>query len=419
MRCSLRSSAYVLAALAVVGAGGCTESHGPGDAPLATSPDLAAASLGSLADQARMGGDTLGAAVFAEAQAAVSGATRTGVLRVTQDNATEDWRAVAYRTRVPAWCPLVLAPTTPLVCRLGGGTSLVAWSTVRPERLLMVAAPEGSSTVAGPAGPTPPSASAMPRVTYVDRSVVLALPPVPVPVRPGTTPSPAPPTVAPMVSAPWFATAGSFGQETVADTVSCPAGAVAPLGAFGRCTLGRSTVRFGVTVALPPLAGVSAAPRVLSAPATTVPAVVWQLDSVPTRVPVPVPGPTPVPGSTPVPPPAPAPVLVSRLEVLGVTRDAVSLRLTVRNVSAAPQVLGYASGQRVDFEALGGGLVAWRWSASQSFPAVTGTDTVAAGAERRYEATWRGPTRGAWVVRGFTVNTSGPRTESVAPVVVP
>lgn len=425
MRRPLRSLALVLAATgAVLGVGACSDSQAPADVPLATSPELAAASLGSLADQARLGGDTAGAAVFADAQAAVAAATRAGTIRITQDNTTEDWSAVAYRTRVPAWCPLVMAPATPLVCRLGGGPSLVAWSTVRPERLLMVSAPEGSSTVPGPTGPTPPSGTSMLRATYIDRSVVMPLPmlpPFPGPQIPGSAQPPTPP----MVPVPWVATAGTFGQETVADTTPCPRGAVAPFGAFGRCTLGRSTVRLALTVSRPPVNGAPAAPRTLSASATSVPAVVWQLDSLPVRIPAPVPGPTPgptpgpVPGPAPGPVPPPAPMLASRLEVLGVTRDAVTLRLTVRNVSPTPQVLGYASGQRAEFEALGGGVVAWRWSAGQGFPQVAGSDTLAVGAERRYEAAWRPPTRGAWVVRGFTVNTSGPRAESVAPVVVP
>jgi hypothetical protein len=418
MRCSLRSTSLAFVVLvAVSAAGACTDSPAPADVPPATSPELAAASLGSLADQARMGGDTAGATMFAEAQAAVTAASRTGTLRITQDQSAEDWRAVAYRTRVPVWCPLVMAPTTPLVCRLTGGASLVAWSTARPERLLMIAAPEGTSDVQAGTGPQLPGPAGLMRVTYIDRSVVMPLPPMP--VRPGTTP-PAPAPVPPSIAAPWFATAGTVAQTTVADTVPCPSAARAPFGAAGRCTLGRSTVRFALTVALPPLPGLSAAPRALSAPETVVPAVVWQLDSLPTRVPGPGPVPGPVGPPTPVPPVTPVPpAVVSRLEVLGVTRDAVSLRLTVRNISTTPQVLGYASAQRVEFEALGGGAVAWRWSTGQGFAAVQGADTLAAGAERRYEATWRTPTRGAWVVRGFTVNTSGPRTESVAPVVVP
>ena len=51
--------------------------------------------------------------------------------------------------------------------------------------------------------------------------------------------------------------------------------------------------------------------------------------------------------------------------------------------------------------------------------AVAGVDTLAPGAERRYEATWPRPTRGTWVMRAGTVNTTGPRASSVAPLVVP
>lgn len=398
MRRLLKSSALALVA---AGAWACTDFHAPSPGSVATTPELAAATLGTMADEARLEGDTAGAAAYTDAQVAVASSPRAGTLRVTQGETTEDWRAVAYRTRVPATCPAVPTPTSPAVCRAGGGPSLVAWSTVRPERMLMISAPEGSSVVPGAAGPLPPAGTAMVRVSYVDRSVSLPLP-VLTP-RPGTSPG-----TPPAVPIPWLATAGSISQLTTTDATGCPAGTAAPMGGMGRCLQGRSSVRFTLDVALPAIPSVAAQVRRLSAPETAVPAVVWQLDSVPTR------GTGTGPGIPTAPP------LASRLEaVRSATGQEVSLRLTVRNVSNAVQVLGYANGQRAEFEATGAAGTAWRWGASQMFTQAVGVDTLAPGAERRYEATWPRPTRGAWVMRAGTVNTTGPRASSVAPLVVP
>lgn len=393
----------------------CADATTPADTALDTTPDLAAASLGALADGARLNGDSAAAVTYAEAQRAVTMAGQSGAMTIAQDGVAESWRAVAYRTQVPAWCPQIMAPTTPLVCRLSGGPSIVAWSAVRPERLLMLSAPEGSSQVPGITGPTPPTAATLLRGQYLDRSVTGPIPTGP--QLPGLTPPPSPGPMA----LPWMTTAGTATQQTTTDGTPCVSGGTLPPGTFGRCVLGRSTVAFDVTVSLWGSAGATRTRR-LAATSTTVPAVVLQLDSLVVPAPVPPPPGAPRPPTPPVPPaPMPPPGLVSRLEVLAQTRDSVVLRFTVRNAGATPLVLAYANGQRDDFEAMAAGTrtVAWRWSTGVGFVQAAGVDTMAAGTQRQATVTWRSPARGAYVVRGFTVNSAGPRSESVAPVVVP
>jgi hypothetical protein len=215
----------------------------------------------------------------------------------------------------------------------------------------------------------------------------------------------------------WTVTAGSAQVTTTPGSVACQDAPVGSAGVFGRCTQGTAAVRFDVTVSGVPVR-TPPAPRTLVAATTTIPAVVWQVDSVRVPTPVPPPGGT-RPGAPPTPPVPVMPLapVVSRLEVLTATRDSVRVRFTLRALQ--PTVLDFPTAQRVEVEALGGGAVAWRWSTGQFFTLAAVRDSLAPGAERRYEATWRQPTRGGWVLRARTVNTGGPVTESVAPVVVP
>lgn len=404
----------------------------PAVLPEAALPELAAATLGQLADSSRLMGDAFAAATFAEAQAAVAGATEAGTLRVTENGVTQDWSAISYRTVLPASCGASSAALTVPGCAIRR-PSVVAWSRVAPARTLMLSAPEGAGTFTG-ATPLTQIATSL-TGQYHDRSVTLDLSRLPVPAGvpgqtvPGqTVPGTSGPGSAPGVPSPsplqapvlWAVSGGSSQLATSTGTTPCSPreGAALLPGMFGRCLRGSASVRFDVSVQALVTTGntVGTQRRTLAAPTTTLPALVWLVDSVKAPgVPVPPPSVPPV-GAPPTTPTIPQ-ALVSRLEVLSVTRDSVRVRFLVRAVQ--PVTLAYASAQRFDIEALGGGAVSWRWGQGQAFAQVAGNEALGAGAERQYEAVWRGPVRGAWVLRARTVNTGGPVVESVAPVVVP
>jgi hypothetical protein len=428
----LRSASAALL-LASAGLTACTtDATPPAVLPEAALPELAAATLGQLSDSARLMGDAFGAATFAEAQAAVAGATEAGTLRVTENGVTQDWSAISYRTVLPASCGANVSNQLLPGCMIRR-PSVVAWSRVAPARTLMLSAPEGAGTFTGatPLSLTTTSLTGQ----YHDRSVTLDLSRFPVPAGvPGSVPGSTTPGAAPgapgapgvpspsPLQAPvlWAVSGGSSQLATTTGTTPCSTreGAALLPGMFGRCLRGTASVRFDVTVQALVTTGntVGTQRRTLAVGTTTLPALVWLVDSV--RAPgVPVPPPSLPPAGVPPQAPTIPQAMASRLEVLSATRDSVRVRFTVRAVQ--PVTLAYATAQRFDIEALGGGAVSWRWGQGMAFAQVASSEALAAGAERQYEGVWRAPTRGAWVLRARTANTGGPVAESVAPVVVP
>lgn len=100
------------------------------------------------------------------------------------------------------------------------------------------------------------------------------------------------------------------------------------------------------------------------------------------------------------PAPAAEPLLAS--VQANTTGDSVHFVLQVTNTSTAPVELNFSSAQRFDFSVERDGRNVWTWSADRMFAQALGTETLAAGETRRYEATWRpGPgTSGEYVVTG-------------------
>ena len=70
--------------------------------------------------------------------------------------------------------------------------------------------------------------------------------------------------------------------------------------------------------------------------------------------------------------------------------DPITLRLVLRNASAAPQTLEFSSAQRYDFAIEDTRAPVWRWSASQMFAQVLGEETVAAGDSLAYSEQFKG-----------------------------
>jgi hypothetical protein len=68
----------------------------------------------------------------------------------------------------------------------------------------------------------------------------------------------------------------------------------------------------------------------------------------------------------------------------------VTLRLVLRNVSAAPVTIAFSSGQRYDFAIEDTRAPMWRWSASQMFAQVLGEETLAAGDSLVYSEQFKG-----------------------------
>lgn len=93
--------------------------------------------------------------------------------------------------------------------------------------------------------------------------------------------------------------------------------------------------------------------------------------------------------------PVPAPggadgALVSSLQV-ETSPDSVRFHLQVTNVSAAPVVLSFATGQRADFWVDRDGRTIWRWSEGRMWTQAMGADTLATGATRTFSASWAPP----------------------------
>lgn len=70
--------------------------------------------------------------------------------------------------------------------------------------------------------------------------------------------------------------------------------------------------------------------------------------------------------------------------------NAVTLRLVLRNVSAASVTLEFSSGQRYDFAIEDTRAPMWRWSASQMFAQVLGGETLAPGDSLVYSEQFKG-----------------------------
>jgi hypothetical protein len=71
--------------------------------------------------------------------------------------------------------------------------------------------------------------------------------------------------------------------------------------------------------------------------------------------------------------------------------DSVRFHLQVTNVSAAPVVLSFATGQRADFWVDRDGRTIWRWSEGRMWTQAMGADTLATGATRTFSASWAPP----------------------------
>lgn len=72
-----------------------------------------------------------------------------------------------------------------------------------------------------------------------------------------------------------------------------------------------------------------------------------------------------------------------------VANDSVHFELHITNVTAEVMALEFATAQRYDFEVVdGGGRPVWRWSDDLMFAQVLGTEGLAPGESRRYEASW-------------------------------
>ena len=93
--------------------------------------------------------------------------------------------------------------------------------------------------------------------------------------------------------------------------------------------------------------------------------------------------------------------------------DVVTLRLVLRNVSAAPQTLEFSSGQRYDFAIEDTRAPVWRWSASQTFAQVLGEQTLAPGDSVVHSEQFKGElTAGPYRAVGTIVRMGEPVTAS-------
>jgi hypothetical protein len=106
-----------------------------------------------------------------------------------------------------------------------------------------------------------------------------------------------------------------------------------------------------------------------------------------------------------------SPTLVPSFSVQ-VRADSVQFRLDITNGTAAPLVLEFSSAQRADFAVQdSAGAEVWRWSAEQGFAQVLGTETLAAGATRTWDALWEaGERSGEFTAIAQLTSTSHPAT---------
>lgn len=90
--------------------------------------------------------------------------------------------------------------------------------------------------------------------------------------------------------------------------------------------------------------------------------------------------------------------------------DSVRLRLDLTNAGATPVVLEFATAQRAEFAVEDtSGQEIWRWSEGQMFAQALGSDTIAAGETRSWDAAWDPAGRdGVFRVIGTLVSTSHP-----------
>jgi hypothetical protein len=88
-----------------------------------------------------------------------------------------------------------------------------------------------------------------------------------------------------------------------------------------------------------------------------------------------------------------------------VAADSVHFELHITNVTGEVVELEFATAQRYDFEVVDAvGRPVWRWSDDLAFAQVLGTEGLAPGESRRYDASWRsGDRRGDHVAVGRLV----------------
>ena len=123
---------------------------------------------------------------------------------------------------------------------------------------------------------------------------------------------------------------------------------------------------------------------------------------------------------TPPAPPAAAPAdaagppLVTSLTVEPVG-DTVHLALQVTNVTAAPVVMRFNTGQTYDFAVLGGGETLWQWAQGMRFMQALRDETLAPGETRTITEHWVPGRRvpGELTARGWLTSSTHP-VESTA-----
>lgn len=97
--------------------------------------------------------------------------------------------------------------------------------------------------------------------------------------------------------------------------------------------------------------------------------------------------------------------------------DGLRFVLTVRNDGDDPVELSFRTGQRADFAVESDGEQIWRYSEGRMFTQVLGSETIAPGDHRTYEATWSDPEPGEYTVTG-EVTASSHDVEASIEVVV-
>jgi hypothetical protein len=126
-----------------------------------------------------------------------------------------------------------------------------------------------------------------------------------------------------------------------------------------------------------------------------------------------------------VPPKAPTPPVVVRpsnelpAQLTATVGNVVTLTLTMKNPSAAPADVKFATGQKYDFVVIDSltGKEAWRWSAGKAFAQSVETQSIPANGSLTFTETWTPPAKGLYLAHGILVSTSH-RAEAYASVIV-
>jgi hypothetical protein len=130
--------------------------------------------------------------------------------------------------------------------------------------------------------------------------------------------------------------------------------------------------------------------------------------------------PTTPPPKVPTPPVVVRPSNELPAQLTANVGSVVTLTLTMKNPSATPVDVKFATGQKYDFVVIDSltGKEAWRWSAGKGFTQSAGTQTVPANGSLSFSETWTPPAKGLYLAHGVLVSTSH-RAEAYASVIVP